>query len=71
MPIDPASTPYTLASPFTWGAGLEARYQLSRHFSLHARASSDRLRYTLAGEGYDIRFNHHMTSFSLGVGYVR
>ena len=71
QPIDPANTPFTLATPFTWSAGLEARYQLSRHFSVHARASSDRLRYGLAGEGYDIRFNHHMTSFSLGVGYVR
>jgi hypothetical protein len=71
VPIDPSNTPFTLATPFTWGAGLEARYQLSRHFSVHARASSDRLRYRLAGEGYDIRFNHHMTSFSLGVGYVR
>ena len=62
--------PYTLESPFTFGAGIGALYRISPHFTLNARLGYERLRYTHGLYDDLISFHHHILSLSLGAAYI-
>lgn len=62
--------PYTLQSPFKFGAGLGARYHISPHWSIQARLGYENLKYTHGLYDDLISFHHHILSLSLGAAYI-
>lgn len=62
--------PYTLESPFTFGAGIAACYRITPQWTLNARFGYERLRYTHGLYDDLISFHQHILSLSLGAGYV-
>lgn len=62
--------PYTLQSPFKFGAGLGARYHISPHLTIQARLGYENLKYTHGLYDDLISFHHHILSLSLGAAYI-
>lgn len=65
-----AENPYTLQSPFTFGAGIGTLYRLNPHWNLNARVGCERLRYTHGLYDDQISFHHSIFSLGLGIGYT-
>jgi hypothetical protein len=64
------NNPYTLVSPFTFGAGIGSLYKINPHWTLNASIGYERLRYTHGLYDDQITFHHSIFSLSLGAGYV-
>lgn len=65
-----ADNPYTLQSPFTFGAGIGTLYRLNPQWTLNARVGYERLRYTHGLYAHQISFHHSIFSLGLGAGYT-
>lgn len=72
VPVKFSSTdnPYSLQSPFTFGAGIGTLYRLNPHWILNARVGYERLRYTHGLYNDQISFHHSIISLGLGAGYT-
>lgn len=62
--------PYTLQSPFTFGAGFGTLYRINPQWTLNARIGYERLRYTHGLYEDQISFHHSIFSLGLGAGYT-
>ena len=63
-------SPYTLASPFTFAAGISTLYRINTHWMFVAKAGYEPLRYTHGLFSDQIEFHHSIFSLSLGAGYT-
>lgn len=72
VPVKFSSTdnPYSLQSPFTFGAGIGTLYRLNPHWTLNARVGYERLRYSHGLYDDQISFHHSIFSLGLGAGYT-
>lgn len=72
VPVKFSSTdnPYSLQSPFTFGAGIGTLYRLNPQWTLNARIGYERLRYTHGLYDDQISFHHSIFSLGLGAGYT-
>ena len=62
--------PYTLPSPFTFGAGIGTLYRLNTHWMLNARFGYEPLNYTHGLYDNQIAFHHSIFNLSIGGGYT-
>ncbi|MGB4849771.1 MAG: hypothetical protein WBP41_17730 [Saprospiraceae bacterium] len=65
-----SDNPYTLSSPFTFGAGLEAEYRLNKHLKLMSRLSYDQFSFNHKLFDDQLLFKYSIYSLGLGIGYV-
>lgn len=64
------NNPYTLTSPFTFGAGLSSMYRLHPRWTIDARIGYERFNYTHGWFDDDLIFTQNLFNLSLGTSYT-